>query len=166
MQIAEIAQMIADPEKIPIFYSEKKTFSSVTYHKKESEKPRGIYLPNCDSVEAFEHCKLYMPDGFKRIKELISTKCSFDAISFSVFSILHEMGHLLQYMEFINKGHNDDEFIIHYELCRAYLISQKNVEFRTCKSKEDVVELNKKYDKLYAELPTEKYANDFARGKR
>ena len=30
------------------------------------------------------------------------------------------------------------------------------------RSEEDIVTLNEKYEKLYAELPTEKYANDFA----
>lgn len=54
------------------------------------------------------------------------------------------------------------EFIINYEFERACLLLQRDSEYKTCKSKDDIVVLNKKYDKLYAELPTEKYANDFA----
>ncbi len=39
---------------------------------------------------------------------------------------------------------------------------QRNSECQKCKSKEDIIALNKKYDNLYAKLPTETYANDFA----
>ena len=37
-----------------------------------------------------------------------------------------------------------------------------NLEKISGQELEDVVNLNEKYEKLYAELPTEKYANDFA----
>ncbi len=42
------------------------------------------------------------------------------------------------------------------------MFMQRDNECQKCKSKEDIIALNKKYDNLYAELPTEKYANDFA----
>ena len=103
-----------------------------------------------------------MPDGFRRIKKMIYTKCDFDDISFSVFSILHELGHCIQYKDFIDKGHTDPDFISTYELQRAILYTQRNNEYKKCKSKQDVINLNTKYDTLYAELPTEKYADDFA----
>lgn len=162
MQIIEIASIIIETEKVPVHFNNTKTFSSVTYLKPNTDKQRGLHLPNCDSLEALKYCKSCMPDGFRRIKELICTKCDFDEISFSVFSILHELGHWLQYIEFIDNGHNDQEFIKRYELERAYLYLQRNIEFKTCKSQKNITELNKKYEMLYAELPTEKYANDFA----
>ena len=162
MQIADIAPAIIDMEKIPVYFTNTKTFSSVTYLKSNTNIQRGLYLPNCDSLETLVECEVSMPDGFIRIKELISTKCEFNDISFSIFSILHELGHWIQYMDFIAEGHNDQEFIINYEINRAYLFSQRSIDARNCKSKEDIMELNKKYDKLYSELPTEKYANDFA----
>lgn len=162
MQIPAIASKIIDMEKVPVYFNNTKTFSSVTYLKPGTDNQRGLHLPNCDSLEALEYCKSSIPDGFGRIKELICTKCDFDEISFSVFSILHELGHWLQYIGFIDEGHNDMEFIINYEFERACLLLQRDSEYKTCKSKDDIVVLNKKYDKLYAELPTEKYANDFA----
>lgn len=162
MQITDIASIIIETEKVPVHFNNVKTFSSVTYLKPNTDIQRGLYLPDCDSLEALEYCKSSMPDGFRRIKELICTKCDFDEISFSVFSILHELGHWLQYKDFIDEGHNDQDFIINYEFERAILYSQRNTEYKNCKSKEDIVELNEKYDKLYAELPTERYANDFA----
>lgn len=162
MKITDIASIIIETEKVPVHFYNEKIFSSVTYLKSNTDIQRGLYLPDCDSLEALEHCKSSMPDGFRRIKELICKKCDFDEISFSVFSILHELGHWLQYKDFIDEGHNDQEFIIKYEFKRAILLSQRDVEHKNCKSKEDIVELNKKYDKLYAELPTEKHANDFA----
>ena len=162
MKIATIASSIITTEEVPVYYTDTKIFSSVTYRKGESDKNRGLYLPNCDSFEALEYCKSSMPDGFNRINELISTKCDFDEISFSVFSILHELGHWFQYIKFINEGHDDREFIICHEMDRASLFSQRQNEYKTCKSKADIVKLNKKYDNLYAELSTEKYANDFA----
>lgn len=121
-----------------------------------------MYLPDCDSLEALEHCKSSIPDGFARIKQMICTKCDFDEIPFSVFSILHELGHWIQYKEFIEEGHTDMEFISCYELQRAVMYMQRDSDCQKCKSKEDIIALNKKYDNLYAELPTEKYANDFA----
>ena len=56
----------------------------------------------------------------------------------------------------------DKEFISCYELQRAVMYMQRNSECQKCKSKEDIIALNKKYDNLYAKLPTETYANDFA----
>ena len=93
---------------------------------------------------------------------MIYTKCDFDDISFSVFSILHELGHWTQYKDFIAEGHTDQDFIGTYELQRAILYMQRNNEYKKCRSKQDVINLNTKYDALYAELPTEKYADDFA----
>lgn len=162
MQIADMVSKIIKTETVPIHMYDLKFFSSVTYLKPNSDKQRGLYLPNCDSLETLEYCKSNMPDGFLRIKEMICTKCAFDEISFCVFSILHEWGHWIQYKDFIAEGHNDQEFIISYELQRARLFSARTIEYKNCRNKEDVVNLNEKYEKLYAELPTEKYANDFA----
>lgn len=164
MQITTIASKIIGTKNVPVYYNDKKTFVSVTYLKQNTDTKiqRGLYLPNCDSLEALEFCKSKMPDGFERIKEMISTKCDFDDISYSAFSILHELGHWIQYKDFIDKGYNDQEFIIIYELKRGELKLQRDIEWKTCKSKDEIIELNKKYDKLYAELPTERYANDYA----
>ena len=162
MQIKDIASQIVEMEKVPTYFNNTKSFSSITYLKQNSDKQRGLYLPDCDSLEAVEYCKSNIPDGFARIKQIICTKCNFDEISFSVFSILHELGHWLQYKEFIEEGHTDIEFISRYELQRAVMYMQRDSAYQKCKSKEDIIALNKKYDNLYAELPTEKYANDFA----
>lgn len=162
MQIKDIASQIVEMEKVPTYFNNTKIFSSITYLKHNSDKQRGLYLPDCDSLEALEYCKSNMPDGFARIKQMICTKCNFDEISFSVFSILHELGHWIQYKEFIKEGHTDEELISCYELQRAAMYMQRDSECQKCKSKEDIIALNKKYDNLYAELPTEKYANDFA----
>ena len=162
MQIKDIASQIVEMEKVPTYFNNTKTFSFVTYLKQNSDKQRGLYLPDCDSLEALEYCKSSMPDSFERIKQMIFTKCDFDEISFSVFSIIHELGHWIQYKEFIEEGHTDKEFIGCYELQRAVMYMQRNSECQKCKSKEDIIALNKKYDNLYAKLPTETYANDFA----
>lgn len=162
MQIADIASKIVGMRKVPITLSDSKTFSCVTYLKPGSDIERGLYLPNCDSLDALEYCKLNMPDGFRRIKEMICTKCDFDDISFSAFSILHELAHWMQYKNFIDKGHTDEEFRNCYESQRINLHFKRIVECRACRSKEAIIDLNTRYDKLYAELPTEKYANDFA----
>ena len=162
MQIKDITSQIVEMEKVPTYFNNTKSFSSITYLKQNSDKQRGLYLPDCDSLEALEYCKSNIPDGFARIKQIICTKCNFDEISFSVFSILHELGHWIQYKEFIEEGHTDIEFISRYELQRAVMYMQRDSAYQKCKSKEDITALNKKYDNLYAELPTEKYANDFA----
>lgn len=163
MQIKDIASQIIEIKKVPTcFDNDTKIFLTVTYLKENSDKQRGLYLPNCDSSEALEYCKSNMPDSFRTIKQMICTKCDFDEISFSVFSILHELGHWIQYKEFIEEGHTDKEFISCYELQRAVMYMQRDSECQKCKSKEDIIALNTKYANLYAELPTEKYANDFA----
>ena len=162
MQITSIASKIIEMEKVPVHFNNTKTFSSVTYLKPNTDKQRGLYLPDCDSFEALEHCKSSMPDGFRRIKELICTKSDFDEISFSVFCILHELGHWLQYIAFIGEGHNDQDFIMNFEFDRDLLYSQREIEYKFSKSKEDVIDLNMKYDNIYVELKTEKFANDFA----
>lgn len=162
MQIKDIASQIFEMEKVPTYFNNTKIFSSVTYLKQNSDKQRGLYLPDCDSLEALEYCKSNIPDSFVRIKQMISTKCDFDEISFSVFSILHELGHWIQYKEFIEEGHTDKEFINCYEWQRSVMYMQRDSEYQKCKSKEDIIALNKKYANLYAELPTEKYANNFA----
>lgn len=92
MQIADMVSKIIKTETVPIHMYDLKFFSSVTYLKPNSDKQRGLYLPNCDSLETLEYCKSNMPDGFLRIKEMICTKCAFDEISFCVFSILHDGG--------------------------------------------------------------------------
>ena len=66
---------------------------------------------------------------------MICTKCAFDEISFCVFSILHEWGHWIQYKDFIAEGHNDQEFIISYELQRARLFSERTIEYKNCRNK-------------------------------
>lgn len=162
MQTTIIAEKIIEIDDVPIHFDDTKNFSSVTFLKDNSNAVRGLHLPNCDSAEALEFCKTSTPDGFERIKQLVSTKCEFDEISFVCFSILHELGHWVQYTQFISEGHNDQEFIMLYELDRALLLLQRNVEFNLCRCREDGIALNRKYDALYAELPTEKYANEFA----
>ncbi len=116
MQIKDIASKIVEMEKVPTYFNNTKTFSSVTYLKQNSDKQRGLYLPDCDSLEALKYCKSSIPDGFERIRQMICTKCDFGEISFSVFSILHELGHWIEYKEFIEEGHTDKEFISCYEL--------------------------------------------------
>ena len=148
--------------RVPVYYDNNKDFSTVTYLKPSSDKLRGLHLPDCDSIEAFEHYRINTPNGFNRIKELISAECAFDDISFSIFSILHELGHWLQYICFISKGNDDIQFIENYESKRIYLLQQRKNEYETCKSPEDIAKIEEKYEKLYAELPTEKYANTFA----
>lgn len=53
MQMKDIAFQIVEMEKVPIYFNNTKTFSSVTYLKQNSDKQRGLYLPDCDSL-----CKL------------------------------------------------------------------------------------------------------------
>lgn len=162
MQIRYIVSKIIETEKVPIYFKNSKTFSAVTYLKPNSNNQRGLYLPNCDSLEALEYCKSNTPDAFKRIKKIINTQCDFNDITFSVFSILHETGHWNQYIDFVDKGHTDMEFIIQFELKRINMLKQRDDERQTSRSDKDIINLNTKYDALYAELPTEKYANDFA----
>lgn len=162
MQITDIALKIDKMENVPIYLNNLPTFSSVTYLKPNSDKRRGLYLPDCESIEALKYCKENMPDAYKRIENMICTKCDFDDISFSVFCILHELGHWIQYRDFIDEGYNDEQFIKQYELQRAVLFLKRDMEHKNCRSANDIVALNVKYDKLYSELPTEKYADDFA----
>ena len=167
MQIKDITSKIIqskiiETDKVPIHFANSKTFSTVTCLKPNSDKPRGLYLPDCDSLEALKYCELNMHDGFNRIKKMICTMCNFDEISFSVFSILHEFGHWIQYEDFIKDGHTDYDFFEHYEWKRILMYKQRNNEYKKCISDADVIALNTKYDYLYAELPTEKHANDFA----
>ena len=119
-------------------------------------------MPKHDSLEVAEYYQSNMSDAFNRMKKMICEQCDFNDISFSVFCILHEIGHWIQYKNFIDEGNNDEQFIIYYELQRGMLIRQRNSEAAYCKTAQDVKTLNKKYDSLYAELPTEKYANNFA----
>lgn len=93
---------------------------------------------------------------------MISVKCDFDDISFALFLILHEWGHWVQYIDFITRGYSDRDFFIVYELERGSLFLQRDMEVQNCKRKEEIVELNKKYSNLYANLSTEKYADEFA----
>lgn len=162
MQIKNIAAKIITLDNVPVFFNDTQTFSSVTYLKPNTDKERGLYLPDCDSSEAFEYCKFNIPDSFERIKELICTKCEFDEMTFVIFCIFHELGHWIQYKSFVDQGYDDNDFIAKYEMERALLFWKRNEEYKACRCKEDIVNLNKKYDRLYAELPTERYANNFA----
>ena len=65
MQIKDIASKIVEMEKVPTYFNNTKTFSSVTYLKQNSDKQRGLYLPDCDSLEALKYCKSSIPDGFE-----------------------------------------------------------------------------------------------------
>lgn len=163
MQIKDLVPKIIEDETVPIHIIDSKTFSCITYLKENSNNERGLYFPNCDSLDALEYCKSTTPYSFERIKTMIRTKCTFNEISFSVFSILHELGHWIQYKNFIDANHNDKEFILLYEIERAFLYSQRKIEYEKCKNnKEDVAHLMEKYEKLYANLPTEQYADCFA----
>lgn len=162
MKVRDIVSKTIMLNDVPVHFTNTKSFTSITYLKSGTDKERGLYLPDCDSLEALNYCKINMPDGYERIQNIICSKCEFDEITFTMFSILHELGHWIQYRNFINAGHNDKEFIAKYESERALLYLKRNEEYVFCKCKEDVIALNKKYDQLYAGLPTEKYANNFA----
>lgn len=162
MQIKNIVCQIDLLRETPIYFTDDKEFTSVTYLKPSSDKKQGLYLPDYDSLIIFEYCQKEIPDGYQRIRNLVSEKCIFNDISFVVFSILHELGHWLQYKKYIDDGHTDCEFICRYELDRAKLYAEREVEYNSCTNKDDVVALNKKYELLYANLPTEKWANEFA----
>lgn len=55
MQISDIASIIIEAENVPVHFNNVKTFSSVTYLKPNTDTQRGLYLPDCDSLEALEH---------------------------------------------------------------------------------------------------------------
>lgn len=162
MKIYDIVSKLTKINECPIYYVDSFVFSAVTYLKPDSNKQRGLYLPKHDSLEVAEYYQSNMSDAFNRMKKMICEQCDFNDISFSVFCILHEIGHWIQYKNFIDEGNNDEQFIIYYDLQRDMLIRQRNSEAAYCKTAQDVKTLNKKYDSLYAELPTEKYANNFA----
>lgn len=145
-----------------MFFNDDFKFYAVTYLKSGSTKERGIYLPNYDSEEYMLYIKEKMPDTFERTKSVIEDIVRFNDITFVIFSILHELGHWLQYYDYIKQGHNDESFIFEYEIKRADLFLKRKSEYQQCKSIDDVKLLNKKYDLLYSELPSEKFADEYA----
>ena len=62
----------------------------------------------------------------------------------------------------IEEGHNDDDYIKHYELQRGKLIYFRNLEYANCKDKEERDEIEEKYSKMYLSLPTKRKADQFA----
>ena len=93
---------------------------------------------------------------------MITLICDFNDISFSVFAMLHELGHWHIYKKIIEKGYNDEDYIKHYELQRGKLIYFRNLEYANCKDKEERDEIEEKYSKMYLSLPTERKADQFA----
>ena len=61
--------------------------------KKGFDKKRGLYFPKCDSLEVLEYYKYHYPINYLHIKGMITLLCDFNDISFSVFAMLHELGH-------------------------------------------------------------------------
>ena len=59
MQIADMVSKIIKTETVPIHMYDLKFFSSVTYLKPNSDKQRGLYLPNCDSLETLESARWF-----------------------------------------------------------------------------------------------------------
>ena len=163
MQIVDIASKIIDTKDVDIYYDDSSIeFSSVLYLKKEFDKKRGLYFPKCDSLEVLEYYKNHYPINYFHIKGKITLVCNFNDISFSVFAMLHELGHWRIYKKFIEEGHNDEDYIKHYELRRAELIYFRNLEYDNCKDKEEWDEIGEKYSKMYLSLPTERKADQFA----
>ena len=57
MQIKDIAFQIVEMEKVPIYFNNTKTFSSVTYLQQNSDQQRGFYLPDFESLGSYEYCQ-------------------------------------------------------------------------------------------------------------
>ena len=69
MQIRYIVSKIIETEKAPIYFKNSKTFSAVTYLKPNSNNQRGLYLPNCDSLEAFRVLQIKYTRCFQKNKK-------------------------------------------------------------------------------------------------
>lgn len=163
MLMRELVKKIEAVQDVPVFFEDRFDFAVTTYLTSNSTKKRGLYLPDCDTVEAINACKDITPYGYERIQRTVEEVVEFNDITFSLFSILHELGHWVQYTDYIKQGHDDKEFTLTHEYDRAILSAKRKFEYQECKSKESFPLLDRRFDKLYAELFTEKFANQYAK---
>ena len=164
MKIVDIASKFLDKiDGVPIYYynDSTKEFSCNLYLREGSNNPIGLFLPKCDTLEVFEHYKKNKHVSFLKFREMISTKCDFNDISFSVFAILHELGHWIHYNNYRAVGHSKTEYRFFYELPRYELLKEFDDRSNNC-SDEEYNKLQAEYEELYFSLEDEKIANKFA----
>lgn len=161
MLFREIVERIDMFRGVPVIYDDGLRCSTVTYLKPHSKKERGIYLPKCTTEMFYENVQINNPIEFKQIKSIIENTCECNEYTYSLFNVLHELGHWVHYTQFIKQGHNDCDYLVAYETDRIKLHLQREVEAKSFRGN-TVEEFNNKYSKLYCELTTEKEANRFA----
>ena len=161
MLFREIVERIDMFRGVPVIYDDRVCCSTVTYLKQHSKKRRGIYLPKCTTETFYENVRINNPIEFEHMRSIIESICECNEYTYSLFNVLHELGHWVHYIQFIRQGHDDCDYVFAYEADRIELYAQRKAEAKSFRGN-TVEEFNNKYSKLYCELTTEKEANRFA----
>lgn len=145
---------------VPVFRSKEMKCFSITYKTGGGSKAKGVYLPDCDIDAYYSYTQQNSPVEFEHMKKCIESVTICNSYTFAVFNALHELGHWMQYKNYIEAGHSDCEFFFRFELDRFLLLQERKAEWKCLNGCND--DFNKKYSSRYLELNTEKNANDYA----
>lgn len=161
MLFREIVDRIDMLRTAPIFYRERLSCATVTYLKPMSKKERGIYLPECETEAFYKNAKSNNPIEFEHMRSIIEGICECNEYTYSLFNVLHELGHWTHYCQYRERGYSDCDYVAAFEADRIKLYAQRSAEANLLDN-DTIEEFNHKYSKLYCELCTEREANRFA----
>lgn len=134
---------------------------------KNSTSPKrdtGVYFYNCTFLKLYELTSAKTPEAVQQIIEKIKSNFSINendvALAFSIFALLHEIGHV---HHFINSEMSCEEYWMQYYKKRDALWMDYQFEYyiiaQTPNEKKNV---NLKYGEIYRNLEIEHIADDFA----
>ena len=130
----------------------------------DNNDPVGVHILRCDSAELLaDFAAQNMPGALEIINELKKHFSISDEqmhIAYTLFVVLHEIGHVLHHQEsgltnseywYRYNGSRDDVWMI-YQFCHNMI----------CKNPREQQLLQTFVNQIYNNIPSEKYANEFA----
>ena len=128
------------------------------------KRDTGVYFYNCTFLKFYEITSTKTPEAVQQIIEIIKSNFWIEendiALAFSVFALLHEIGHV---HHFINSEISCEEYWSQYYKERDALWANYQFEYHfIARTPDDKKNVSLKYGEIYRNIEIEHIADEFA----
>mgnify|MGYP006898620511 FL=1 len=128
------------------------------------EDELGVHLVNLELQDVYNNYLKKNPVAVSKLCALLTEQCAVptDKIipAYVLFTVLHEIGH---WQHLVRSGLTRTEYWKEYEAQRDDLWMEFQFMYHFCRNKQEQQYILDLYDGMYRNLPSERFADDFAK---